>query len=128
WDNASNNRFLLSGKGSWIHNAISPYVAAVAKKMPIADEINHHSSPSGPAGIHSATTVNSLAIWKFSKNIPLAKDFIKFLFQKENYKAFISEGSAFDHAPRKAFPGHPNGSSNPENAMLPQRADSTHHH
>jgi multiple sugar transport system substrate-binding protein len=28
WDNASNNRFLLSGKGSWIHNPISPYVAA----------------------------------------------------------------------------------------------------
>src|SRR5206468_11199431 len=98
----------------------SPYVAAVAKKMPIADEINHHGSPAGPAGIHSATTVNSLAIWKFSKNVALAKDFIKFLFQKENYNAFIVEGSAFNQPPLKAFAEHPIWASNPKYAMLPK--------
>ncbi|PYM11611.1 MAG: hypothetical protein DMD81_26370, partial [Candidatus Rokuibacteriota bacterium] len=107
WDNASNNRFLLSGKGSWIHNAISPYVAAVEKKMPIADEINHHASPAGPAGIHCATTVNSMGIWKFSKNVPLAKDFFKFLFQKENYDSFIAGASAFNMPPLKQFAEHP---------------------
>ena len=126
WDNASNNRFLLSGKGSWIHNPISPYVAAVTKKMPIADEINHHNSPSGPAGIHSATGVNSLGIWKFSKNIPLAKDFIKFLFQKENFDAFIVGGSAFNQPPLKAFAEHPIWASNPKYAMLPKEADYVH--
>src|SRR5213596_1534539 len=42
WDDASNNRFILSGKGSWIHNPISPYNTALANKMPIADDINHH--------------------------------------------------------------------------------------
>jgi len=126
WDNASNNRFLLSGKGSWIHNAISPYVAAVAKKMPIADEINHHNSPAGPAGIHSSTTVNSLAIWKFSKNIALAKDFIKFLFQKENYDAFIVGGSAFNQPPLKAFAEHPIWASHPKYAMLPKEAEYVH--
>jgi len=100
WDNASNNRFLLSGKGSWIHNPISPYVAAVTKKMPIADEINHHNTPGGPAGIHSATGVNSLGIWKFSKNVALAKDFVKFLFQKENYDAFIVGAARSTAAPQ----------------------------
>ena len=35
-----NNRFILSGKGSWIHNPISPYNAALANKQPIADDIN----------------------------------------------------------------------------------------
>src|SRR5262245_35215219 len=126
WDNASNNRFLLSGKGSWIHNPISPYVAAVEKKMPIADEINHHSSPGGPGGIHSATGVNSLAIWKFSKNVSLAKDFVKFLYQKENYDAFIVEGSAFNQPPLKAFAEHPIWASNPKYAMLPKEADYVH--
>ena len=48
WDDASNNRFILSGKGSWIHNPISPYNAALKEKMPIADDINHHTSPAGP--------------------------------------------------------------------------------
>ena len=109
WDNASHNRFLLSGKGSWIHNPISPYVAAVEKKMPIADEINHHGSPGGPAGMHSATGVNSLGIWKFSKNVPLAKDFIKFLFQKENYDAFIVAGSAFNQPRSDTSPSTPSG-------------------
>jgi multiple sugar transport system substrate-binding protein len=126
WDNASNNRFLLSGKGSWIHNPISPYVAAVAKKMPIADDINHHNSPGGPAGIHSATGVNSLGIWKFSKNAALAKDFIKFLFQKENYDAFIAQGSAFNQPPLKNFAEHPIWASHPKYAMLPKEAEYVH--
>jgi multiple sugar transport system substrate-binding protein len=126
WDNASNNRFLLSGKGSWIHNPISPYVAAVEKKMPIADEINHHNSPGGPGGIHSATGVNSLGIWKFSKNIPLAKDFIKFLFEKENYNSFIKGGSAFNQPPLKAFAEHPIWASHPKYAMLPKEAEYVH--
>ncbi len=126
WDNASNNRFLLSGKGSWIHNPISPYVAAVEKKMPIADEINHHNSPRGPAGIHSATGINSLGIWKFSKNVSLAKDFVKFLFQKENYNAFIAAGSAFNQPPVKHFAEHPIWASNPKYAMLPKEAEYVH--
>jgi multiple sugar transport system substrate-binding protein len=126
WDNSSNNRFLLSGKGSWIHNPISAYVAAAVKKMPIADEINHHNNPAGPAGIHVATNVNSLAIWKFSKHVPLAKDFIKFLFQKENYDSFIAGGSAFNQPPLKAFAGHPIWASNPKYAMLPKEAEYVH--
>jgi multiple sugar transport system substrate-binding protein len=126
WDNASNNRFLLSGKGSWIHNPISPYVAAVTKKMPIADEINHHNTPGGPAGIHSATGVNSLGIWKFSKNVALAKDFVKFLFLKENYDAFIVGGSAFNQPPLKHFAEHPIWASNPKYARLPKEAEYVH--
>ena len=45
WDDASNNRCVLAGKCSWIHNPISPYNAALKEKMPIADDINHHPSP-----------------------------------------------------------------------------------
>jgi len=126
WDNASNNRFLLSGKGSWIHNPISPYVAALEKKMPIADEINHHPSLAGPAGVHTATGVNSLGIWKFSKHVPLAKEFIKFLFQKENFDNFIVHGSAFNMPPLKGFAEHPIWASNPKFSMLPKEADIVH--
>src|SRR5262245_369443 len=32
WDDASNNRCILAGKCSWIHNPVSPYAAAVSKK------------------------------------------------------------------------------------------------
>jgi len=126
WDDASNNRFILSGKGSWIHNPISPYNAAIAKKMPIADDINHHNSPGGPAGIHSAPPINSIGIWKFSKNVELAKEFIKFHFQKENFDAWIVAWSAFNHPPLRHFADHPIWARNPKFAMLPKEAEYAH--
>src|SRR5439155_678740 len=106
WDDASNNRCILAGKCSWIHNPISPYNLALSKSMPIADEINHHNSPAGPAGTHSAPPITAIGIWKFSKNVPLAKDFIKFLFQKENFDAWIVASNAFNHPPLRHFADH----------------------
>jgi multiple sugar transport system substrate-binding protein len=126
WDDASNNRFILSGKGSWIHNPVSPYAAAVSKKMPIADDLNHHNSPAGPAGTHSAPPINSMSIWKFSKNIDLAKDFIKFLFQKPNYDPWIVASQGFNHPPLRNLADHPIWSRNPKFAMLPKEAEFAH--
>src|SRR5207247_1542442 len=105
---------------------ISPYNLALAKKMPIADEINHHNSPGGPAGIHSAPPINLIAIWKFSKNVQLAKDFVRFLFQKENYDAWIVASNAFNHPPLKHLADHPIWARNPKFAMLPKEAEYAH--
>src|SRR5437867_3562924 len=126
WDDASNNRFILSGKGSWIHNPISPYNAALKEKMPIADDINHHTSPAGPAGIHSAVPILGLGVWKFSKNIDVAKEFIQFLFRKENYYAWIVASNAFNHPPLRHFADHPIWARNPKFAMLPKEAEYAH--
>ena len=126
WDDASNNRGILSGKYSWIHNPISPYNAALKEKMPIADDINHHPSPAGPAGTHSAVPINMVSIWKFSKNIPLAKDFLKFLFQKENYDAWVVASNAFNHPPLRHLADHPIWARNPKFAMLPKEAEFAH--
>jgi multiple sugar transport system substrate-binding protein len=126
WDDSGNNRFILSGKGSWIHNPISPYNSALANKMPIADDINHHPSPAGPAGIHSAPGINALAIWKFSKNAEPAKEFIEFLFRKENYDAFIVASNAFNQPPLRNLADHPIWVKNPKFAMLPKEAEYAH--
>jgi multiple sugar transport system substrate-binding protein len=126
WDDASNNRFILSGKGSWIHNPISPYNAALANKQPIADDINHHNSPAGPAGTHSSPPINGLGIWKFSKNQELAKEFIQYLFKKENFDAWVVASNAFNHPPVKNFADHPIWARNPKLAMLPKEAEFAH--
>ena len=126
WDDASNNRFILSGKGSWIHNPISPYNTALASKMPIADDINHHPSPAGPAGIHSAPGINALGIWKFSKNADLAKEFLQFLFRKENFDAWIVASNAFNQPPLRNLADHPIWVKNPKFAMLPKEAEYAH--
>ena len=126
WDDASNNRFILSGKGSWIHNPISPYNAALANKQPIADDINHHNSPAGPAGTHSAPPIVAIGIWKFSKNAALAKDFLHFLFQKSNYDSWIVASNAFNHPPLRDLADHPIWAQNPKFAMLPKEAEYAH--
>ncbi len=126
WDDASNNRCILAGKCSWIHNPISPYNAALKEKMPVADEINHHTSPSGPAGTHSAPPILGLGIWRFSKNVDLAKEFIQFLFRKENYDAWIVASNAFNHPPLKNLADHPIWARNPKFAMLPKEAEFAH--
>ena len=126
WDDASNNRFILSGKGSWIHNPISPYNSALSNKMPIADDLNHHNSPAGPAGTHSAPPILGIGVWKFSKNQELAKEFIQFLFKKENYDAWIVASNAFNHPPLKNLADHPIWARNPKFAMLPKEAEFAH--
>ena len=126
WDDASNNRFILSGKGSWIHNPVSPYNAALKEKMPIADDINHHNSPGGPAGTHSAPPILGIGIWKFSKNAELSKELIQFLFRKENYDAWIVASNAFNHPPLRHLADHPIWAKNPKFAMLPKEAEFAH--
>jgi multiple sugar transport system substrate-binding protein len=126
WDDSGNNRFMLSGKGSWIHNPVSPYNAALANKQPIADDISHHTSLAGAAGRHSAPPILSLGIWKFSKNQELAKEFVAYLFQKQNYDAWIVASNAFNHPPLKNLADHPIWARNPKLAMLPGEAEFAH--
>jgi len=126
WDDAANNRFILSGKGAWIHNPISPYNTALKEKMPIADDINHHPSPGGPAGVHSGPGINALGIWKFSKNADLAKEFIQFLFRKENFDAWVVASNAFNQPPLRDLADHPIWVKNPKFAMLPKEAEYAH--
>jgi multiple sugar transport system substrate-binding protein len=106
WDDNSNNRLLLSGKGSWIHNAHSHYLMAKEKKMPIAEQIYFHLSPRGPAGRHTPTVVRSLGIWKFSKHIEPAKEFIKFHFSRDNYLEFIIASECFNAPVYKSMEAH----------------------
>ena len=126
WDDASNNRGLVAGKNAWIHNPISAYVTALTNKMPIADDINHHPSPTGPAGAHSSPGINAIGIWKYSKHPELAKAFIQFMFRKESYDAFIVEGNAFNQPPLRDFGNHPIWTKNPKYALLPKDAESAH--
>jgi multiple sugar transport system substrate-binding protein len=126
WDDASNNRFILSGKGSWIHNPISPYNTALKEKMPIADDINHHPSPGGPAGVHAAPGINALGIWKFSKNVEPAKEFIEFLFRKENFDPWVVASNGFNQPPLRDLADHPLWAKNPKLAMLPKEAEYSH--
>ena len=67
-----------------------------------------------------------MAIWKFSKNQELAREFIQYLFKKENYDAWIVASNAFNHPPLRHLADHPIWAKNPKFAMLPKEAEFAH--
>jgi len=105
WDDAGNNRLILSGKGSWVYNPVSIYLAAKDKDMPIAQEIDHHEGLSGPAGRFAGTFHHGLGIWKFSKNIDVAKDFLRFLYKEDKFASWLTAAKGFCMSPFKKFEG-----------------------
>lgn len=106
WDDGGNNRYLLSGVGSWTPNPPSIWLVARNRNLPIAEKIDHVPMPSGPAGQFRVSDHNSLAIWRFSRNIDLAKDLIKFLMEKPNYDRQIVAAGGYNQAPLRQFQGH----------------------
>jgi multiple sugar transport system substrate-binding protein len=114
WDDASNNRFMLSGKGSWTRNAISIYEAARQKNPELAKHINHTIPLKGPARRLGITPTQSLAIWKFAKQPELAKEFLRFLFEAEQYHGFLEAGAGFNQPFLKAYDEHPIWSRDPK--------------
>src|SRR6266550_6944479 len=79
WDDASNNRFLASGRGSWIHNPISAYRSIEAQNKDLADKIWVQLSPKGPVQRRSFANCRAYGITKFSKNADGATAFLEAL-------------------------------------------------
>lgn len=119
WDDAGNNRCLNAGRCAWIHNPVSPYAAAIDKKLPIADDINHHSTLAGPAGRFFAPNARGYGIWKFSKNIEIAKDLLRFLFREDNLHEWIQAGNGFNHPMWRYWEKHPVWNTDPKLKLLP---------
>src|SRR5437763_14427434 len=92
WDDASDNRFLASGVGSWIHDAISAFHSTRITNPKVFADTFCIPEVAGPAGLKwNVGEPNVWAIWKFSKNIPAAKEFIQHIAdnQKEAMEASL---------------------------------------
>ena len=104
WDPASNNEFLLAGKGSLILNAISAIRRAEDLGMPFANDLWIWPVPFGPhgrLGLPQYTSVYS--IWKFAKNIGAAEKFIVDLCTESEQAVLASKLFNFPSFP-SAFP------------------------
>jgi multiple sugar transport system substrate-binding protein len=77
WDDAGNNRFLASGKGSWIHNPISAYRTIQQSNPELADKIYLSKTPAGAVQRLASAGPDSYAIWKFSRNQEAALAFLR---------------------------------------------------
>jgi multiple sugar transport system substrate-binding protein len=126
WDNAANNQWLNSGKGSWIQNPISHYVVAKEKKMPVAEQTGFHLPPAGPGGRHTVGVPRSLAIWKFSKNVEPAREFLKWFFEPAQYHEWIVSGDNYNHPVWRDMENHPIWDQDPKYKPLKQCAQYSH--
>jgi len=78
WDDASNNKYLASGRGSWIHNPISAYRTIQKATPELADKIYVWKTPAGPVRRIAAGSPNSYVIWRFARNKEAAIEFLRF--------------------------------------------------
>ena len=67
WDDASNNKWLVSGRGATIMNPPSAWAVAVRDAPQIAEQIWHHGMPTGPTGRHAPFLPYFWGTWKFSQ-------------------------------------------------------------
>jgi multiple sugar transport system substrate-binding protein len=78
WDDASNNKYIDSGVGSFIVNPISAYRSAQKINPKVADDIFVMKPPKGPVRQLVGAASNSYGIWKFAKNKEAGLDFLKY--------------------------------------------------
>ncbi len=94
WDDSSNNRAFLAGQIAATQNGSSIYYVAKRDQPAIANDMNHMLIPKGPTGRFYWLGTRTFAILKSSKNIPAAKEFLRWWFQDEQYVAWwrLQEG------------------------------------
>jgi ABC-type glycerol-3-phosphate transport system substrate-binding protein len=107
WDDASNNRWIISGKGSCIQNPPSAWRVAARDQPAIAAQLWHHDTPAGPKGRFRGSLPRMQGVWNFSKNKSAAKDLVLYLQQKEQMDRLIQASEGFDIPLIKAFNKNP---------------------
>ena len=114
WDDRNNNVCLNSGKCSIILNPISAYIAArkdnallPGTDRPIHLVLNHILPPKGPVGRHMSAAPVYMGVWEFSPLKDLAKEFVAYHFQKEQYEKHLIASEGYNQSYLKDFTLHP---------------------
>lgn len=96
WDDASNNKWLVSGRGAMIMNPPSSWAVAKRDAPQVAEQLWTHGFPKGPKGRYAPFLPYFWNIWSFSKNKEAAKALIVFLSQPENVQKMVEASGGYD--------------------------------
>ena len=99
WDNAGNNKWLVSGRGAFIVNPPSAWAVALRDAPKIAEQLWTFPSPKGPKGRFDATNFGFFGIWNFSTNKPAAKSLIAHLSTADAVKKLVDGSKGYDVPP-----------------------------
>lgn len=96
WDDAGNNKWLISGKGALIMNPPSAWAVAKRDNIKIAEQCWTFDAPKGPKGRFAPGLPYYLAVWNFSPNKPAAKSLIAFLSQRSSVEQLVKASGGYD--------------------------------
>jgi ABC-type glycerol-3-phosphate transport system substrate-binding protein len=103
WDDASNNKWLISGKGALIFNPPSAWAVAKRDAPQVAEKCWTHGFPLGPAGRFNPILPRFYGIWSSSKNKPAAKSLLEFLTLRQNAEKQVAASQGYDIPPYTKF-------------------------
>jgi ABC-type glycerol-3-phosphate transport system substrate-binding protein len=96
WDDASNNKWLISGRGALIMNPPSAWAVAKRDAPQVAEQCWTHGFAAGPMGRFAPYVPFFWAIWAFSKNKEAAKSLLTHLSQASSIEKFVSASGGYD--------------------------------
>ena len=99
YDDASNNRILISGKSALIFNPPSAWAVAKRDAPQVAADCWTFPNPAGPKGRFIPTLSFFLAVYSFSPNKSAAKDLIEWLLQREQVEQRCDAVAGYDLPP-----------------------------
>jgi len=99
YDDASNNRALISGKSALIWNPPSAWAVAKRDAPQVAADCWTFSAPQGPHGRFVPFTPAFWGVWQFAQNKTAAKELIEFLMQRDQVEQRCIAVEGFDIPP-----------------------------
>jgi ABC-type glycerol-3-phosphate transport system substrate-binding protein len=96
WDDASNNKWLVSGRGAMIMNPPSAWAVAKRDAPQVAEQCWTHGFPVGPKGRFAPFLPYFWGIWNFSKNVPAAKSLLTELSQPASAEKMVAASGGYD--------------------------------
>jgi ABC-type glycerol-3-phosphate transport system substrate-binding protein len=99
YDDATDNRALISGKSAMIYNPPSAWAVAKRDAPEVAADCWTFPAPAGPKGRFDPYLPYFWGVWSFSRNKPAAKDLIEFLCQREQVEERCNVVEGYDLPP-----------------------------
>jgi ABC-type glycerol-3-phosphate transport system substrate-binding protein len=96
WDDASNNKWLVSGRGALIMNPPSAWAVAKRDAPQVAEQCWTHGFPAGPKGRFAPFLPYFWGIWNFSKNKSAAKSLLVRLSQPDAVERMVAASNGYD--------------------------------
>jgi ABC-type glycerol-3-phosphate transport system substrate-binding protein len=96
WDDASNNKWLVAGKGAMILNPPSAWAVAKRDAPQIAEQLWTHGFPAGPKGRYAPFLPFFWTIWNFSNNKEAAKSLLTHLSQPDSIARLVAASGGYD--------------------------------